>query len=39
MNEDSLKVTVYDFSTDFNLIGTRNILNMDTFLIKKHDIK
>ena len=30
---------VYDFSFDFNIIDTNNIINIHKYLMKKHDIK
>ena len=30
---------VYDFSVDYNIIDTSNIINIHKYLIKKHDIK
>ena len=39
MNEISLKITVYGVLTNYGLIGTRNILNMHKYLMKKHNIK
>ena len=30
---------VYEFSVDYNIIGTSNIINIHKYLMKKHDIK
>ena len=30
---------VYDFSFDFNIIDTNNIINIHKYLMKKHDTK
>ena len=29
----------YKFSVDYNIIDTRNIINIHKYLMKKHDIK
>ena len=29
----------YNFFVDYNIIDTRNIMNIDKYLMKKHDIK
>ena len=30
---------VYEFSVDYNIIGTGNIINIHKYLMKKYDIK
>ena len=30
---------VYEFSVDYNITGTSNIINIHKYLMKKHDIK
>ena len=30
---------VYDFSVDYNIIDTSNIISIHKYLMKKHDIK
>ena len=30
---------VYEFSVDYNIINTSNIIDIHKYLIKKHDIK
>ena len=30
---------VYEFSVDYNIIDTSNIINIHKYLMKKHDIK
>ena len=30
---------VYDFSVDYNIVDTSNIINIQKHLMKKHDIK
>ena len=30
---------IFEFSVDFNIIGTSNIINIHKYLMKKHDIK
>ena len=39
MIKTGLNGYVYDFSVDYNIIDTSNIINIHKYLIKKHDIK
>ena len=39
MIEISLEGTVYDFSNDYGLIDTENVLNLHEYLTKKNNIK
>ena len=39
MNEISFKGTLYDFATNYALIGIENIVNIHECLMKNHNIK
>ena len=39
MKKTGLNEYVYDFSVDYNAISVDDILDIDKYLMKKHDIK
>ena len=39
MKKTGLNEYVYDFSVDYNVISTSNIINIHKYLMKKYDIK
>ena len=39
MTKKGLNEYVYNFSVDYNIIDTSNIINIHKYLMKKHDIK
>ena len=39
MKKNGLNEYVYDFSVDYNAISVDDILDIDKYLMKKHDIK
>ena len=39
MINTGLDGSVYDFSVDYNIIDTSNIISIHKYLMKKHDIK
>ena len=39
MKKTGLNNYIYDFSVDFNIFDTSNIIDIYKYLIKKHDIK
>ena len=39
MKETGLNGYVNEFSFDYNIIGTGNIIDIHKYLMKKHDIK
>ena len=39
MKKTGLNGNVYDFSVDYNVIDTSNIIDIHKYLMKKHDIK
>ena len=39
MKKAGLNGYVYEFSNDYNIIDTNNIMDIHIYLMKKHDIK
>ena len=39
MKKTGLNGYVYDFTVDYNTIDTSNIINIDEYLMKKHNTK
>ena len=39
MEKTGLNRYVYEFPVDYNIIDTRNVINIHKYLIRKHDIK
>ena len=39
MKKRGLNGYVYEFSVDYNIIDTSNIIDINKYLMKKHDIK
>ena len=39
MTKTGLNLYVYEFSVDYNIVDTSNIIDIHKYLIKKHDMK